>query len=67
MDEEFCFVVGSPWDNGSNNINSYTYYNQVQFGTLKDAVEFKKYVEKQTGKENFIYRLEKINDSYVQI
>ena len=59
----FNFCVGRPWDenrtveHSSNRLSIYAYGSQVQYGSIKEAEEFRQYVNKQTGKENFIYKI----------
>lgn len=64
MNKEFHFAVGKPWiekdpklysNTDSNNICFYTYGHEIQWGTLKDAQQFKEYVERQTGEKEYIY------------
>jgi hypothetical protein len=59
--EEFSYCVGRPWPN-SKSICVYAYGAQVQSGTMKTAEKFLNYVNEQTGEENFIYKLVKVEE-----
>ena len=61
--ERFSYCVGHPWDDIPSSICIYTYHTEIHHGTMKEAEDFRAYVNKKNGKENFIYRLVKIEEN----
>ncbi len=61
-EENFNYCVGRPWEGEDGQLSIYTYFNQVKYGTMEDAEDFKSYVESkdEEKKEYFIYKLVKI-------
>lgn len=60
--ETFSFCVGRPWPKNhlnpeGTNISVYAYGSEVHHGTILEAEGFRDYVNKNTGEENYIYRL----------
>ncbi len=60
VSEKFSFCVGRPWPGSKTNIRLYAYGTEVYYGKMSDAEAFRKYVDKQTGEKNFIYKLVKV-------
>lgn len=61
MDDLFNYCVGVPWPNGEG-LCIYAYGGQVRHGTIDDAKEFREYVDEVTERENFIYKLVKVEE-----
>ena len=61
---KFNYCIGSPSEEDSSTyLSTYCYGKDVQYGTMADAIEFKKYVESHaTNKEWFIYKLIKVKN-----
>ncbi len=60
--EKFSYCVGRPWPINENNpdgthIAVFGYHTEVHHGTMKDAEQFRSYVDEQTKEKNFIYKL----------
>lgn len=58
----FSFCVGRPWEKSwlnpeGTSLCCYMYGDQVKHGTMADAEAFRQYVEEQTGKQSYIYKL----------
>lgn len=49
MSEEFNYAVGRPWDinKPEGSVGFYTYGSTNQFGTMKEAEEFRDYCDRQ--------------------
>lgn len=62
MDKTFDYVVAKPWDpEDPKDLCIYTYFSEIQNGTMKDAKRFLKYVRgvnKEDAKEYSIYKVE---------
>jgi len=68
MSEQFSFCVGHPWSDeypheDDTNISVYAFGTQVHHGTMKDALRIREYVNKRTGKNNYIYKLVQVSES----
>jgi hypothetical protein len=65
-EESFNYCVGRPWGKeecgNDEELSIYSSFGEVIWGTMKDAKAFKNYVEKKTGKKEFIYKLVKIEE-----
>lgn len=61
-EEQFSYCVGRPWDEKDvdGSICTYTYGNEIFYGTMETAEKFKKFVEDRENKEYYIYKLVKI-------
>jgi hypothetical protein len=56
--EKFNYCVGHYWPDWNGQIGTYTYGGDVFFGTLKDARNFRAYVESKKPDEKYhIFRL----------
>lgn len=63
-DQEFPFVVASLWRPDDpvdwENLSIYTYGHEVQFGTLEQAINFKRYVERMSKNNKSPHKIYKI-------
>ncbi len=66
--EAFDYCVGAPWAetdpelyaDGDHGVSVYAYGTQVHHGTMKEARNFRAYVNEQTGRDNYIYKLVRV-------
>ena len=63
--EEFSYVVGRPWHDGDDRrgVCAYTYFGEVQHGTLNSAKDFLNYAEEKSGVKHYIYRLVRLEET----
>lgn len=56
------YAVGKPWEKGDDalGVAFYTCPGEIRNGDLKEAQDFLKYVEKQTGEKHYIYKVERL-------
>lgn len=57
--ERFSYVVGRWWDENdhSKGIACYSYGGEVQQGTMKDALAYRKWVTKQTADKTKVWKI----------
>ena len=52
------YVVAHRWPNGNGAIDCYAYFNEVHFGTVLEAQDFKNYVISKSPERNWkIYQV----------
>jgi hypothetical protein len=58
MKNEFNFAIARKWNEHSDRLCVYTIFSHdVDFGTMTEAENIKKYVEEKTGEKYKIYKL----------
>ena len=61
MEEHFNYCIGRYWDETDKEICVYAYHSEVQYGTMKEAEEFFKYVISVDEEKNWkIFVLQEI-------
>jgi hypothetical protein len=50
QDKKFNYAVGHYWEGESGSVGTYTYGNDLFFGTMKEAKSFLAYVQEQDKK-----------------
>jgi hypothetical protein len=51
--KKFSYGVGHYWEGESGSVALYCYHNEIFYGTLKDAKNFRKYVEKKDPTQKY--------------
>ena len=66
QDEKFNFCIGRPWGSSMHQPDAVctwmSFGADVHYGTTKDAVGHRNFVNKTTGEKHFIYKLVKVDD-----